>query len=153
MVDLVYNEAKLRIASGSINLLTDPIKVMLVSNVYIPDADHTFVDDGTELSPINFELDDTGYIAGFGSDDRLPLAGRSLVRDDDTDRIRLFADSLSWNPISAGIAGAAILIKEDTGDDQSPLIAYIQSGGFPILTDGGELEIQFNTLNGVLTLA
>jgi hypothetical protein len=153
VVDLVYNEAKLQMWSGNILILTDPIKVMLVTPDYIPDPDHTYVDDGTELSPVNFELDGTGYVAGFGSSDRLTLENRSLVRDDNTDRIRLFADPVDWNPISAGVAGAYIIMKEVTSDAESPLIAYVSSGGFPINTDGGELVITFNATNGVITLA
>lgn len=153
MVDLVYNEAKFLISSGSLILLTDSIKVMLVTPDYIPDADHIFIDDGETYSPINFELDGTGYDSGFGSEDRQVLQNKSLVKDLDTDRIRFFADSIVWNPISAGVAGAAIIFKEDTSDAESPLIAYIQSGGFPKSTDGGELELQFNSVNGVLTFA
>lgn len=153
MVDLVYNEAKLRMLSGDILILTDPIKIMLVTPDYIPDPDHTFVDDGIDLSPVNFELDGTGYVAGFGSSDRLTLENRSLVRDDNTDKVRFFADPVDWNPISAGAAGAYIIIKEDTSDSESPLIAYVSSGGFPIVTDGGELVITFSASNGVFTFS
>lgn len=152
MVDLIYNQAKLEIPSGTILLLTDAIKVMLVTPDYVPDPDHTFIDDGTELSPVNFELDGTGYTAGFGSSDRQSLSNRSLVRDDNTNKVRFFADPITWNPISAGNAGAYIILKEVSSDTDSPLIAYVQSGGFPISTDGGELVLQFNATNGVITL-
>ena len=154
MVDLVYNEAKLQILSGTINLLTDDIRVMLVTPDYIPDPDHVFVADGASLlSPVNFELDGTGYEAGFGSDDRQALEARVITKDDDLDRILFAADDIIWNPISAGAAGAAIMFKSVSSDDDSPLISYIQSGGFPLTTDGGELRIQWSTLNGILTLS
>ena len=154
MVDLVYNEAKLQIASGSLVLLTDTIKIMLVTPDYIPDPDHAFIDDaGAAVSPVNFELDGTGYVAGFGSADRQILQNKSLVKDDNTDRIRFFADPVIWNPISAGVAGGFILIKEVSAETDSPLIAYAQSGGFPIPTDGGELEVIFNASSGVLTFS
>lgn len=153
MVDLVYNEAKFQIASGTINLLTDDLRVLLVTPNYIPDPDHSFVSDGVETSPINFELDGTGYVAGFDSDDRQALLNRSVVKDEDVDRARLFADNIIWNPISAGAAGAAIIFKSVTADTDSPMIAYIQSGGFPLTTDGGELQLRFNSTSGVLTLS
>ena len=153
MVDLVFNEAKFQIASGTINLLTDDIRVMLVTNNYIPDPDHSFVNDGAETSPINFEATGTGYTPGFGEDGRMVLANRSVTKDENTDRARLFADNIIWNPISAGVIGAAIIFKAVTSDTDSPMIAYIQSGGFPLTTDGGELQLRFNSTSGVLTIS
>ena len=153
MVDLVYNEYKFQHANGSVLLLTDQIKVMLVTPDYIPDPDHQFVDDaGSALSPVNFELSGTGYTPGFGSTDRLVLQNKTITKDTDTDRARFDADNVIWNPIAAGIAGAGILIKEGTSDADTVLIAYVQSGGFPFNTDGGELQIRWAN-GGILTFS
>ena len=152
MVDLAYNNARFEILSNTLALLTDDIKVMLVTPDYIPDPDHVFIDDGIVGSPVNFELDGTGYVAGFGSSDRQSLQTKSLVTDNNNNLVRFFADSVIWNPISAGVAGAAIIIKEVTGESDSILIAYVQSGGFPIPTDGGELNLNWNSTTGIFTL-
>ena len=152
MADLVYNEYKLQQANGGISLLTDTIKIMLVTSDYTPDPDHRFIDEGTDFSPVNFELSGTGYTPGFGSSDRLPLQNKSIVSDTATNRSRLIADNVIWSPIAAGVTGACIIVKENTSDADSPLIAYIQSGGFPLNTDGGELQIRWSS-GGILTFS
>jgi hypothetical protein len=155
MSDIIYNEAKYRIWTQTLHLVDDPVKVMLVSPDYTPDPDHAYIDDGTILSPINFELDGVGYESGFGGTGRRALQNKSFAKDLATDRIRYYADNVIWNPINIGVetpAGAAILILEGTSDADSLLIAYILSGGFPKVTDGGELLLRFSD-NGVLTLA
>jgi hypothetical protein len=144
MVDLVYNEFKFQHASGTINLLNNTIKVMLVSDGYVPDPDHQFIDDGTIFAPAAFELTGTGYTPGFGGSGRRTLANKSITKDLATDRARFFADDIVWNPINAGVAGAAIIIREVSGDSDSILVAYVLSGGFPILTDGGELQLRWS---------
>jgi len=46
-------------------------------------------------------------------------------------------------------ANAAIIFKQGAADTDSELIAYIDSGGFPKATNGGDLTIQWNA-NGIV---
>jgi hypothetical protein len=51
----------------------------------------------------------------------------------------------------AGTAAAIIVIREFGGADAtSPLICYID-GGFPVITNGGDLTVQWDAV-GVMTL-
>lgn len=152
-MDLVYNRAKLLISTQQLDLVNDTIKGMLVTEEYVPNPDQPFVDNNDLISPINFEVDGTGYEPGHGASGRLPLINKEWTEDLDTDKARFNADDLVWNPINVGLVDAVILIREgETDDDESVLIAYIQSGGFPLFADGGELLVRWSD-NGILSVA
>lgn len=150
MASLVYNRAKKEILDGTIDLLTDTLKIMLVTSAYVVDADDTFVDMSGANDPIDEELSGTGYAAGFAGAGRKTLSGKGVSQDDANDRAE-FDDTadITWTGISAGTAAAAILYKHNTADTDSVLIAYIDTGGFPIVTNGGDLTIQWNA-EGIL---
>lgn len=59
---------------------------------------------------------------------------------------------MTWTAINAGTVQAAILILEGKSDDStSILIAYIDQGGFPVTTNGGDLTIQWSA-SGILQI-
>jgi hypothetical protein len=152
MALIVFNEAKYLLSLEQVNLLTDTLKVMLVTPGYIPDANHTYVDDGTILSPSNYEVAGTGYIGGWEGSGRRTVTNKSVIKDTNTSKTRLFGDDVLWNPINVGPVGGVVLFREgEESDETSLLIGYTNEGGFPILTDGGELQIRWHT-NGIYAM-
>ncbi len=150
MASFLYNRAKKEMIDGTIDIDTDAgIKAMLVTSSYVANADHDFVDEAGANDPIDHELSGTGYVAGFGNSGRKALATKAVNEDDANDRAEFDADDLTWTGIDAGTAAAVIIIKENTADTDSVLIAYIDTGGFPIVTNGGDLTIAWNA-EGIL---
>lgn len=146
---LVYNQFKKLEANGTIDLLTDTIKVMLVGSTYTANADHTFVNSAAYQT----ELGGTGYASGYAGAGRKTLSSKVVVQDDVNDRAEFSAAPVTWTAINAGTAAGCLIIRERaaTGDTMSELIAFIDSGGFPIVTNGGDLTISWNA-EGILQL-
>jgi len=152
MAAVVYNRFKKEMADGTIDLLTDVIKVMLVTSTYVANPDHDFVDMGGASDPIDAELTGTGYQAGFAGTGRKTLSNKAIAEDDANNRAEFDNTvDLTWSAINAGAAAAFIVYKHLTSDAASVLIAYVDTGGFPITTNGGDLTIQFNA-EGILQL-
>lgn len=148
-MSLVYNRAKKQLLDATINLTSATIKAMLVTAAYVANADHDFVSDG----PAANELSGTGYVAGYGGAGRKALSGKTVAEDDANDRGYWDANDLSWLAINAGTAAALILFVEGAADASSTLIAYINTGGFPIVTNGGDMSVQWsNSPVGILQL-
>lgn len=138
MASFVYNTAKRKLLDGTLDLTNDVIRAMLVTSGYTANADHDFVSD---LTPGSNELSGTGYA-------RITLSSKAFSTDDANDRGEFDAADLTWNAINAGTAAALIIYKQTGGSDATPadddLIAHIDTGGFPITTNGGDLTIQVN---------
>lgn len=146
MASLIYNEAKRKFLDGTLDLTSDTIKVMLVTSAYVANVDDVFVDEAGANEPIDEELTGTGYAAGHGNSGRLTLANKAFSTDDANDRGEFdnTADA-TWTGIDAGTAAAVIVHREGTANDTTALlIAYIDTGGFPVVTNGGDLTIQWN---------
>jgi hypothetical protein len=149
-MSLVYNQFKSLEADGTINLLTDTIKVMLVGSTYTANADDSFVNPSIAGGQ---ELNGTGYVGGYAGSGRKTLASKVVTRDDTNDRAEFSAAPLTWSAINAGTIAAAVIIRERaaTGDTMSELIGYINTGGFPFVTNGGDFTLQWNA-EGILQL-
>lgn len=117
MASLVYNKGKTAILNGDIDLLTQDIKVALVTSSYSPDKDaDDFFDDVTN------EASGAGYTAGGKS-----LASKAVAQDNANDRAEFDADDLQW--VVSTITARACVVYYDTGvDATSILIAYIDFG-------------------------
>ena len=100
------------------------------------------------------ELSGTNYAGGYGGSGRKTLSSKVITRDDVNDRAEFSAAPVTWTAINAGTAAAAVIIRERslTGDTMSELIAYINTGGFPITTNGGDLTLTWNA-EGILQLS
>lgn len=149
MADVIYNIAKKSFADGNLDWDDNTIVVMLLSSdsTYTPDADHKFVSD--VMSNGGVELSGSGY-------SRKVLTNCVVIQDDSLDRVILDADDVVWTSINAGTATAALIYKRVGNDDSTPnddiLIAYIDSGGFPISTNGGDLFIKWNA-EGIINIS
>jgi hypothetical protein len=143
MASFIYNKAKEQMLNGQMNLIADNIYAMLVTSGYTANPDHDFV---TSLGAN--ELSGTGY-------SRRLLSSKAVVESDANDRAEFTAANLSWTAISAGTAAAVVLYKRVGGADNAAtdvLVAYIDSGGFPVTTNGGDLNINWNAA-GIIQLA
>ena len=73
------------------------------------------------------------------------LAGKTVTQDDTNNRAEFDANDVTWTGINAGTAAACVVYKDTGNNATSPLIAYIDSGGFPVTTNGGDLTITWNS--------
>ena len=127
-----YNIAAKKMIDGNFNWASLDVRLLLVDSGYTYDKDHDFVADVAAN-----ELSGTGYA-------RKTLTGEATSQDDVNNRAEGDANDPTWTAINAGTAAAAILFAFVTNDADSWLIAHIDTGGFPITTNGGDLTIQFN---------
>lgn len=140
MSNLIYNKAKKGFVDGTIDWDGDTIKVMLVGETYTPDKDHNFVSE-----VVSTELSGTGY-------ERKSLENKTVVQDDVNDVAKVDADDITWESIQAGTAKGMVVYKQGSSDTDSILIAYIDEGGFPVVSNGGDLIMEFHS-NGIIQLA
>lgn len=141
-----YNKALTAMMKKQFDFSADTFKVMLVTSSYTFNVEDQYVSSANSA-----ELSGTGYTGGFGGSGRKAITTPTVINDT-TNHITTFdGDNIVESTINAGIAAAAIIIKEVTDDAHSLLIAYIDSGGFPITTNGGDLDINWNSL-GILEL-
>lgn len=114
------NKGKHGVLGGTIDLLNDTIKVMLVSATTNVNADLNFV---TTIAAN--ELSGTGYTGGFGGSGRKTLASKTVTEDDTNDLAYFDAADTTWTGIDAGTAVMALLIKEVTNDADSIVIGWV----------------------------
>lgn len=141
MANVTYNTFKKRLIDGGITWSSADIRLLLITNGYTVDADDVFVND---LTPVSNELSGTGYT-------RKTLVSKSTSQDDVNNRAEGTADNVSFTGINAGTAAACVLFVQVTNDTDSWLICFIDTGGFPVTTNGGDLTIQWNA-EGIIQL-
>lgn len=134
MASAVYAKGLTGILNGDIDVLTDTLVAILVTSGYSLDNDDDFVSD---LTPASNELSGAGY-------SRATLASKAVAEDDTNNRATFDAADVVWTGINAGTAAAVVIAKNSGADATSVLIAYIDTGGFPVATNGGDLTIQWN---------
>lgn len=125
MANAFYAKGKEKMLSGSINWVTDTIKVMLVKNTYPQNlATDEFVAD---ISAYRLNTDQT-----LGSK---TVAGGIFDAGDAT-----------FTAVTAGDTSEGVVIYKDTGAEAtSPLLAYIDAiTGFPLATNGGDITIAWD---------
>jgi len=147
MADFLYNTGSndLWDTTQPVDLIVDTIRVMLCTSSYVANRDNDLVDAGGANDPIDEELTGTGYTAGHGNSGRKTLASKTITVDKPNDRTEFDAADVVWTSISAGTASQALVHKEGSADDTTArLICHIDTGGFPIVTNGGDLTITWN---------
>jgi hypothetical protein len=97
------------------------------------------MDDAGADDFIDGELSGTGYTAGGDN-----LTTATVAYDAGNDRVEFDADNAAWTAIDAGTAAQATVLKDTAVDTTSPVICHVDSGGFPIVTNGGDLTITWN---------
>lgn len=104
------------------------------------DQDAEFVGDITTLD----ECDGANYV-------RKALANEVVTDDAPNNRGEFDADNITWTALGAGTRQNAgmILYRHVTNDADSPVIAYIDTGGFPFSGNGGDVSVAWNA-EGIL---
>jgi hypothetical protein len=147
VADFVYNRAATRIGSDALQLSTSTLKVMLVTDLYVANRDHDFIAAGGANDPDDHELNGvTNYTRGFGGAGRKTVANKVFIEDDANDRGEMDADDVLYallGGVGQGNVNQALLVKENTNDADSELIAHYDSG-FPKTLNGGDLTVVVN---------
>lgn len=106
--------------AGAIDLIDDTIKLLLVRDTYSFDPDHDFVSNVSSA-----ELAVTGYTGGFSGSGRKTLTGKSLARNDTSNRTEYDATDVTWVALGTGqTIGGIVVYKNGTSDSDSQLIAF-----------------------------
>jgi len=140
----VYNKAAQELADGTINLLTDTIKTMLVTSQYSPARTDLVVDAGGANDAVDAEINVTGYTRGWGGAGRKALASKTIVVDQANNRAEFSAGNLTWSTLGTGATIAAMVVVKEGGsnDTTSRLIAYLEVLATP--TNGGDIAFTFD---------
>lgn len=137
MASHFYTAGLARCFDGTIDVANDTLKLMLVQDTYTPDKDHEFV--GTDLD--GHELTVSGYDGGYGGTSR-QVVGITVQTNLTDDRVEFVLDDVVWENLSVGeTLGGAVLIKEITNDNASPMIAFFDVTDTP--TNSGSITIDF----------
>jgi hypothetical protein len=144
VASFVYNKAAQEMADGTIDLLTDTIKTMLVTSQYSAARTDLVVDNGGANDPVDAEINVTGYTRGWNGAGRKTLASKAVVVDQANNRAEFSAGNLTWTSLGTGATIAAmVLIKEGVSNDTtSRLIAYLDVTDTP--TNGGNIAFTFD---------
>ena len=153
MADFLYNTGSVRLwdTLQPMDLIVDTVKVMLVTSSYVADRDNDFIEEGADDAN-EHEISGTGYTAGFAGAGRLTLGSKTITVDKGNDRGEFDCANLVWTGINAGTPSQMLVIEEITNDLASVLHAHVDSGGFPIVTNGGDLNVTINA-EGLIQLS
>lgn len=145
MPTFVYNKAAEEIATGTIDLLNDTIKTMLVNSTYSAARTDLVVDAGGANDALDAEISVSGYTGGWGGSGRKSLTSKTLTVDQPNNRAEFDAADLTWTALGSGATIAAmILIKEGgSNDTTSRLIAYLDVTDTS--TNGGDITFTFDS--------
>lgn len=140
MASFVYGRGALRLLRGNtettpIDFLADTIKVGLSSSTHVPNKDDTFLDDGGADDFLDGEL--SPYT-------RQTLGSKTFAYNAGSDRVELDAADTTFTAINAGTAAQATVEKDTGTNTTSPCLFNVDSGGFPVVTNGGDVTIQWN---------
>lgn len=147
-----YNQALADILTGSIDMDSNTLKIMLVDTGYTYDPDHQVVDNGANdaTDPSYNEIVATNYTGGYNGAGR-KTATLTVSKQDANNRAIITIGDLTWTSLGGATndtVGGAILIKEITNDTSSRLIAFFDLTDTP--TNGGDFTLDFDGTNGNL---
>ena len=141
-MSIIYNNAKAKIASN-IDLELDDIRVMLLKNSYVADATHVYV---SEVDPVANEIEGTNYT-------RKELANKAVTKNDVTNIASFTANATTWSGLNAGTIYGIIIYKHiNANDAYNELIVYVTSNNLPLITNGSDVTINWDT-EGILNFA
>lgn len=125
MANMLYTKAKEKLMQGQLNLLTDDIRVAIVSNTYIQ-----------SMTTDEFLSSVEAHILGAP----MALTTRSITGGS------FDGDNLNFTGIASGATTEGVVIYKHTGNSAtSPLIFYADTvTGFPMLTSGGAIEVRWD---------
>lgn len=125
MANALYAKGKEALLSGAINIPTDTIKAILVSNGYTPNINtHQYL---SSLEAYRLSTDQT-------------LGTKSITSG------VVDAADVTWTAVAGGATGSYVALYKDTGSAAtSPLIALFDTiTNFPVSTNGGDITVQWD---------
>jgi hypothetical protein len=129
-----YGQALLQALKGTIDLETDPVKVMLTTSSYTPNQDtHIF------KSSVTGEVSGTGYTAGGKA-----ISNLSMTYTAATNTITITGDPVEWANSTITARYAVIYVDKTGADSVKPLLGYVDFGSDKISSDG-LFKIQWHT--------
>lgn len=138
---VLFNQFKLKQNNGNaVDLDTATIKVMIVTNTYVPNQAHAFKSDITN------EVSGTNYTAGGTA-----IGGVTLALDGNT--VEWVHNDITWAQNAAGFStGRTFIWYEDTGTaGTSKLIMYMQEAS-DFGNVAGDLLLDGSATTGVLNI-
>jgi hypothetical protein len=140
----IYQSGLMKCLDGTIVILTDTIKIVLVKSTYAPNRDHDFLGDVTEITGVS------GYTGGFAGAGRKTLASKTLAVTDASDLFTFDAADVAFGALGTGdTIGGAVITKEITNDAASPIVAFNGVANTP--TNGASVTFQFDSA-GIFTV-
>lgn len=139
-MNAIFNSFKRDIANGSINLVTDTIKIMLVGSGYTAN-----IDTHTKRSDVTSEVSGAGYTSGG-----VALANKSVIMNTTSDKGVFDADDVALSLATITARGAVLYKARGGASSADELIAYLDFGS-DITSTAGNFNITFDA-NGILTL-
>jgi len=147
MAPKVYDKFKNLLTIAGVNWTSAALKVLLEdsTSTYTPDDAHNFV--------ANF-LGNGGVEYGAGSGTayaRKALGTLAATRVDGSHQMQLHAADVTWAALNGLTLRGALIFVDSGSDATSPLVAYIDTGGFPLVTNGGDVTLHWSA-SGIITL-
>ena len=126
MADAIYGKARKAFLDGSIDLLTDDIRVILVDS-----ADYT----------VSIDVDD--FLDDIPAGARVAVSGAMTTK---TTTLGVFdADDITYSAVSGDISEAFVIYRHTGVETTSELIAYIDGAtGLPVTPNGGDITITWD---------
>lgn len=133
MATMFYPSAKVKIATGLIDLDSDTFKILLVTDTYTPSTAHDFRDDITN------EVVGAGYSAGG-----VALSGVSCVLSGTEARFDASVDP-SWAASTITARGCVIYKSRGGAANADELVcALLFTGGVDVSSTNGTFTVQFD---------
>lgn len=147
-MSVFYNAAKTGFLNGSLNWIGGSNKnIMLVGSGYSSISSATIADHATLAEILPYKVH---AITGSYSDSA--LSGLSISGNNTADTSSALASSVTWSSLNVGTIQGAVIYQGTLGNGAAVPICYLDSGGFPISTNGADITITFST-NGIFTLS
>jgi len=133
----IVNTAKKYFLEGSINFLTDTIKVMLLTNTHTTNVDtQEFIDDVSAN-----QVTGTGYTAGGAA-----IGGKTSGVDNTANTGNIDGNNVTWDASGGSLTARYAAIYKDTGTPgTSPIIGIIDFGSDKTAINN-DFTIQWNAI-------
>jgi len=152
MANSFYNTGLKEIVDGTIDLVSDTIKVIPVTSSYTFNRDDLVVDAGGANDVVDHEIVATNYTGGWGGAGRKTLGTKAIAADLTNDRAEFTCAAFTWTALGGATNAtvqAYVVVKEGVSNDTtSRLIAYIDtlsSGTLPFTTNGSDVTVTPNS--------
>ena len=142
----LYSSARQFILDGTIDLLVDTLKVMLVTSSYTPDLAHDEIADITS-SPTNEVSSGSGYTTGGET-----LTGKTITHTDSPSVGTFDAENVVWTSLTKVFRYGVLYASKSISPYVNPLIGYILFDATPADIDltASNFTIQWNA-SGIIT--